>query len=132
MNELNIIAILVATIIGMFLGAIWYSPLLFGDAWMKCIGKTPETLGKPTIPMIGSVVASFLTALGISILFSFISVTDLSTAASIGAVLGLLIIFPALLSDNLFCGWGKRLLLIQSGYRTTSVFLMSLAIYYVE
>jgi hypothetical protein len=131
MTELNILGIFVATIIGMFLGAIWYSPLLFGNAWMKCIGKTPETLGKPTIPMIGSIVASFLTALGVSILFSVMSITDLSTAVSIGATLGLLIIFPALLSDNLFCGWGNKLLLIQSGYRATSVLLMSLAMYFV-
>ena len=40
----NLIGILVATLIGMVLGAIWYSPMLFGKQWMKSIGKTPETL----------------------------------------------------------------------------------------
>ena len=123
--------ILVATIIGMILGALWYSPVLFGNAWMKCIGKTPETLGKPTIPMIGSIIASLLTAIGVSLLFSILNVADLSTAISVGLILGLFIIFPALLSDNLFCGWGNKLLMIQSGYRAVSVFLMSLAMFYV-
>ena len=98
---------------------------------MACIDKTPETLGKTTIPMIVSILASLLTAIGVSLLFSIMGVTDLSTAASIGLILGLLIIFPALLSDNQFCGWGNKLLLIQSGYRASSVLLMSLAMYYV-
>ena len=131
MVELNLLGIFVATIIGMFLGALWYSPILFGNAWMKCIGRTPDTLGKPTVPMIGSIIASLLMAVGVSLLFSILGISDLKTTFLIGTILGLLIIFPALLSDNLFCGWGYQLLFIQSGYRALSVFLMSLAMYYV-
>jgi len=131
MTELNITGILVATVAGMILGALWYSPLLFGNAWMKCIGKTPDTLGKPTVPMIGSVIASLLSATGVALVFSLIEVSSLPVAIGTGLILGLLIIFPALLSDNLFCGWGAKLLVIQSGYRATSVILMSLAMYYV-
>jgi len=81
--------------------------------------------------MIGSIFASLMTALGVSLLFSLINVSSLLTAAGIGAILGLLIIFPAMLSDNLFCGWGNKLLFIQSGYRAMSVALMSVALYYV-
>lgn len=131
MIELNIFGILVATIIGMIVGMFWYSPILFGNAWMASIGKTPETLGNSKIPIIGSILASFLTALGVSLLFFLIKVTDLYTAICVGVILAVLIIFPAMLSDSLFCGWGNKLLLIQSGYRATSVFLMSLAMYYV-
>ncbi len=131
MIELNILELLAATIIGMILGMLWYSPMLFGNAWMESIGKTPETLGDSKIPIIGSIFASFLTALGVSLLFSLINVSDLNTASCVGMILAVLIIFPAMLSDSLFCGWGNKLLLIQSGYRATSVFLMSLAMYYV-
>ena len=53
-------------------------------------------------------------------------------AVGVGLVLGLLIVFPALLSDNLFCRWGTKLLMIQSGYRVMSVVLMSLALYFVR
>lgn len=132
MIELNLLGILVAIIIGMLLGALWYSPILFGKAWLECIGKTPETLGKSAIPMIGSIIASLLTALGVSLLFSILGISDLKTSIIVGIVLGLLIIFPALLSDNLFCGWGNKLLIIQSGYRAISVFLMSMAMHYVQ
>lgn len=129
--DINFLGIIAAIFIGMALGGLWYSPILFGNAWMKCIGKTPETLGGQTAPLIGSIVASFLMALGVSLLFALINPTNLLTAMSIGAILGLLIIFPTLLSDNLFCGWGNKLLIIQSGYRVISVFLMSLVMYVV-
>ena len=131
MIELNFLGIIAATFIGMILGGLWYSPLAFGPAWMNCIGKTPELLGKQTVPLIGSIVSSFLAAVGIALLYSFMNISDFSTAITIGAILGGLIIFPALLSDNLFCGWGSKLLLIQSGYRVTSIILMSLAMHLV-
>lgn len=131
MFDINLLGVIAATVVGMLLGALWYSPIAFGGAWMKCIGKTPETLGKQTVPLVGSIISSFLTAVGVSLLFSLLTISDISSAVSIGAILGCLVIFPALLSDNLFCGWGNKLLIIQSGYRVVSVFLMSLVMYLV-
>lgn len=131
MLELNIVGIGTATFVGMLLGALWYSPLLFGNLWMKSVGKTPEEIGNPIGPMIGSVFANLLTAIGIALLFAIAGVGDVYSAISVGVILGALIIFPAMLSDNLFCGWGSRLLWIQSGYRAVSALLMSLVMYYV-
>jgi len=131
MIEINWLGVLIATVAGMVLGALWYSPLLFGNLWMKCLGKTPETIGSATLPMIGSVLACSLSATGVAILFSLVGASSLADALSLGAVLGLFIIFPALLSDNLFCGWGNTLLLIQSGYRIASVLFMSVIMYWV-
>ncbi len=128
---MSILAIIIASALGMILGALWYSPLLFGNLWMQCLGKTKDTLGSATIPMIGSVVACILTALGVALLHSLIGIDSLVQSIYLGAILGGLIIFPAFLSDSLFCGWGNTLLFIQSGYRMVSVFLMSLAIYFV-
>ena len=127
----NLIGVVVATVIGMILGAVWYSPVLFGNRWMQCIGKTPETLGSPTGPMIGSVFASLMSAVGVSLVHAYIGVDSLSMGIGMGLILGVLIVFPALLSDNLFCGWGTELLLIQSGYRILSVLLMSIAVTYI-
>ena len=98
---------------------------------MQSLGKTRETLGSPTVPMIGSVFASSLSAIGVALLHTWTGVDSFGLSLGLGLTLGLLIIFPALLSDNLFCGWGSDLLLIQSGYRVLSVVLMSLAIYWI-
>ena len=40
----NYIAIIVATIIGYAIGALWYSPLLFGTQWMKLQGFTKRDM----------------------------------------------------------------------------------------
>ena len=128
---LNIAGIITATFAGMVLGGFWYSPLLFGKQWMESIDKTPETIGTPTGPMIGSIVASLLTAIGIAILFPLIGIEQLQDAIKVGLCLGILVVFPALLSDNLFCGWGVRLLIIQAGYRILAILSMSISIFYV-
>ncbi|MFT5692500.1 MAG: hypothetical protein ACI92E_001835 [Oceanicoccus sp.] len=104
---INIMGVLAATVIGMVLGALWYSPVLFGKKWMQSIGKTPDTLGGSALPMVGCVIASMMTAVGISIVFSLVGVDSFSAGLGVGLTLGLLIVFPALLSDNLFCGWGN-------------------------
>ena len=40
LSDVNFLAIAVAAVISTGLGALWYSPLLFGPAWMKALGKT--------------------------------------------------------------------------------------------
>ena len=39
-TEVNWLAVIVAAVINMAVGAFWYSPMAFGKAWMKAIGKT--------------------------------------------------------------------------------------------
>jgi len=56
--------------------------------------------------MIGSMIACMLTAVGVSLVFSYIGVDGLAMGIGVGLILGLLIIFSAGLSDYLFCGWG--------------------------
>ena len=128
---MSAVAILAATAIGMALGALWYSPVLFGAAWMRCVGKTPESLGSSTAPIIGSVVASFLTAVGVALVMSLAGVHSVQGALQVAAILGLLVVFPAMFSDSLFCGWGTQLLFIQTGYRIASIVLMALALFFL-
>ncbi len=40
--SLNVTAILVATVSGFVVGGLWYSPLLFGNAWMRAAGISEE------------------------------------------------------------------------------------------
>ena len=42
--EVNYLAILVATIAAAVLGMVWYSPALFGKAWMKLVGMSQKDL----------------------------------------------------------------------------------------
>ena len=40
--HMNATAILVATVVGFVVGGLWYSPLLFGNAWMRAAGVTED------------------------------------------------------------------------------------------
>jgi hypothetical protein len=40
--SINILAVILAAIVAFVLGALWYSPILFGKIWQKEIGFTGE------------------------------------------------------------------------------------------
>ncbi|MEM1112185.1 MAG: DUF1761 domain-containing protein [Pseudomonadota bacterium] len=122
---MSIGSILLATVAGMVLGALWYSPLMFGNAWLAALGKRKEALGSAKGPMIGSMLACLLTALALALLLLASGADTVGKALGIGLIAGLGLVFPAMLSDSLFCGWGRRLLLIQCGYRISYIALMS-------
>ena len=42
--DVNVIAVLVAAVATFVLGAVWYSPVLFGKQWVEAHGYTPEKL----------------------------------------------------------------------------------------
>lgn len=44
--SLNYLAILAATVSTFLLGGLWYSPLMFGAAWMQEVGVNPEAPGE--------------------------------------------------------------------------------------
>jgi hypothetical protein len=42
--NLNLVPVIIAGVINMILGALWYSPLVTGKLWMRSMGKTEEEL----------------------------------------------------------------------------------------
>lgn len=50
--ELNFLAILVSAIVPLLIGAIWYNPSVFGNAWMKASGMTEEKMKSGNIAVI--------------------------------------------------------------------------------
>lgn len=61
--QINYVAVLVATISSMVIGAFWYSPAGFGKQWSKMTGVTQEQMKKGgNYGMVLAVTRSFLTA----------------------------------------------------------------------
>jgi len=40
--QINLLMVLIAALLNNIIGALWYSPLLFGEAWRRALGKTKE------------------------------------------------------------------------------------------
>lgn len=62
---INYLALLVATLVRMVVGALWYSPPLFVKPWLAMVGQTPEEMkagmGKNIVTdLIGSFIMAFV------------------------------------------------------------------------
>ena len=117
-------AILAAALAGTVIGAAWYSPLLFGKAWMAALGKREDELGGQGATIIGSMFSCLLSALGIAVFTGWFGVETASGGATLGAFAGLTLVATAMLSDSLFAGSGWRLYFIQAGSRVTCLVVM--------
>jgi len=61
----NYLAILVAAIVPIFLGFLWYNPILFGNVWMRESGMTEDKMKG------GNMAVIFIVSLLLSLLLSF-------------------------------------------------------------
>ena len=68
--ELNFLAILVASLVPMLLGFIWYNPKLFGTVWAREAEMTEEKMKSGNMPVIFivSLIFSFLLAFSVQML----------------------------------------------------------------
>ena len=124
--EVNYLAVIVAAIVPMALGAVWYSPVLFSNAWLAAIGKTADEISAQA-----NQVQAFSIAIAASLISAYVLavLAALSSASSVldGIILGLwAVVFIATASAT----WGVfearplRLWLINNGYYLVALPIM--------
>ena len=123
---LNWWAILVATIAAFALGWLWYGPL-FGEAWLKAIGKSADEIEPSPRPFIITFFTTLLTCIVLAALMNSLGMMTLAGGIALGAITGIGFVAASLASDSAFCGWGTPLFLILSGYRVV-IFVVTGAI----
>ena len=114
----NYWAVLAAAVSAFVVGGLWYSPLLFGNAWVKETGLSKEQLdlGNPAVTFGVSFVLAFLaslvfaTFLGPHPAFSF--------ALAAGMMAGIFWVGTSFGINYLFERKSFRLFLINAGYHT--------------
>lgn len=128
-STLNWLAIIVAALSNFLIGGLWYSPVLFGKAWMKENNFSDEDLKKGNMARI----------FGLTFLFSLVMafnlgmfLNDSNTTASWGAVAGFLAGFGwvamAVFINGQFERKSTKYMLINGGYFTISFVVMGLII----
>lgn len=114
--DVNIVAVLVAAVINMVVGAIWYSKALFAKDWAKLTGRKIDQMGDGAqgyvLTAIGALVQAWILA-------HFVA-WALATTAIQGAVIGFMLWlgFTAITQgvNTVFAGTRKKLLAINTGY----------------
>lgn len=149
--DFNIPAILVAAIVPMVLGFIWYGPMLFQKAWMKESGVTEEKMKGANMPVIFgislllSVVLAFFTQFLVVHEMGVVGMTEgqldgetvkafitewsgkyrsFGHGALHGAFAGIMFVFPVMATNGLFERKSWKLTFINAGYWTVSLSIM--------
>jgi len=122
--SINYFAVIVSTLVAYFFGALWYSPFLFGKAWMRALGKSREELPAPTLPMLIGFILTFLTALGLALIMNSMGATTLLKGILVGLVVAIAFIVTNTLSEYLYSGESMKLFWIHAGYRFVYILIM--------
>jgi hypothetical protein len=130
MEHMNWLSLILAAIVPMVTGFLWYSPWLFGKAWMASIGMTEEKQKEGNMPVI--FVISFI----MSLLMAFFLTNfnngigqegefdTLGHGMAHGVVLSLFLIIPVFVSNGLFEQKGWKNTLINAGYWMLTLAIM--------
>ena len=129
MPHLNWLAVVVAAVSAFVLGGLWYSPFLFGRAWMAVNNLNEADLAKSNMGKI----------FGLSFLFELIMAANLAaflaepkTTAAWGATAGFLAgsgwVTVTIATIALFERRSWKYVLINGGYMTVSFVVMGLII----
>ncbi len=127
MSAINWLAVLVAALSTFLLGGLWYSPVLFGKAWMKENGFTDDDMKKGNMGMIFGL--SFMWSLVMAAnlaMFLNDSKTDTAWGATAGFLAGFGWVAMSIFIIGLFERRSLRYLLINAGYMTVSFVVMGL------
>jgi len=115
--SINWWAVLVAAVINMAVGAVWYSPMLFGKEWSKLIGKKMEDMRKNAGP--GYAISTVGALIEAWVLAHFVIYAGSNTALrGVETAFWLWLAFVAvtLAIGSVFAGQSWRLWKINAGY----------------
>lgn len=125
MITINFWAVLVAAIVSMVLGMLWFSPTVFGKIWAKEAGKDIEEMtgGSP-----GSYLAAFVGAIVVAYILAvfegYASVVTTTEGLTVAFYAWLGFVVATSLTQIIWEGRSKKLYAINNGYQLISLLVM--------
>ncbi len=126
-SELNFLVIIVATIAKFMVGGLWFSKMLFGQAWLEEVGLKEEELGSPRNALLIAVGTCFLVVFSMAIMFQIMAL-DLRTALAVTIIMALGITSAQMGLSFAFEGRKLRLFLIYATQCVTEFVIIALII----
>jgi len=124
-EPINEVAVLVSAILALAVGSVWYSPLMFGDEWMRSVGFTDDDLeeSKDKLPKMFAfaIIANLIT---LYIIAQFIAFSEETMRLMRDVGLLLVILLGSIMANAVI--WEKRSIsyfLINLGYATVVIFI---------
>ena len=131
----TLLALILAAAANMMIGMLWYSPLLFGNTWMKLMGLTSERIKQQAAQMNKTYMISFIGAIleaaVLRLLIGYLPFSDISRGMILGFWLWLGMIAPVQLTEVLFGGKSVKLFALNTGYQLVAILAMGGIIAYL-
>ena len=121
--SINFWAVLVAAISAFAVGSVWYSPILFGNVWMRENGFSEEEI-KNSNPTKSYIIAFILTVIIAVNLAAFLGDATITWGLAAGALAGIGWVAAAIGILYLFEEKSFKLFLINAGYMAVIFILM--------
>jgi hypothetical protein len=129
-GSVNFLSILVAAAAYMILGAVWYSPVLFGNSWMRLIGKTKEQVAKDFSPInyFWALVTSFVAAYGIARIMVWSGRQSVSDGIVVGLLAGVCFVLTTMGVNDIFEGRSKGLTVVNALYHIAGFIVVGIIV----
>lgn len=126
--SLNWIAVLMASLIYFFLGALWYSPLMFAKPWMKIKNIPEDHEGGSTVMFIYTFLLQLIAVISLALFLSGMGIDTAVNGALIGFGAGAGFVFTLAGTTGIFSDTPLKLHLIDNGYHVAGLTIAGLII----
>ncbi len=130
------VAVLLAATASMVIAAIWYSPIAFGNPWLKAMGLTLKSLKGEQKRNVGrlyslSFGASLVAAVVLAVMIATLDISTISDGLLLSFWMWLGFCMTTQYSTWLFSGKSASLYLINIGYQLVAFLTMGLILSFV-
>jgi hypothetical protein len=136
MIEVNYIGVLAAAAASFAVGALWYSPLLFGRQWMALMGFTEESMRTMRIQPVVSMLFGFVAQLIMVYFFAHFAVmwgiADLADAITLAFFVWLGFQATVMAHSFLWDGKPAMLYVLNVGHQLAAMLVVALVIYFTH
>lgn len=126
----NFWAVVAAAVASFVIGSVWYSPMMFGDAWARNLGKSPEEVERMkhapmTVPIVGMFVGSLVMAYILAHFVVYLNVRSLADAFQLAFWIWLGFIVPVGISAVFFERRSKKVFFINIAFQLANLIVAS-------
>lgn len=122
--DLNWVAIVIAAIVPVVLGALWYSNALFARPWMRAVDRTEDELTGAKLGYVLSAIGALLMSYAMARIVRWAEVDDLWNGALVGLLVWVGFVATVLAVTTYFGGRPARLWFINAGYQLVALVLV--------
>src|SRR3989441_3420630 len=131
--NVNLLAVLVAAVLTIVLGAVWYSPVLFAKQWMHAHGYTPEKVEEMkrrggVRAYAVSFVCYLVMAYVVGLLVSYTQAAGVVQGVWLGVLARLGFAAALGLTGNMFSDKPIAVWVIDAGYQLAQLLVMSIVL----